>query len=208
MAFDATLIATPALAAVLTKSLRLLLSDIRSAFRGVKSLLPVYHPASAGPEYDMLLAEEVRMLALQLAWWHWMLLGLALLLGEVLTPGGFYLIFFGAAAILTAVLKLAGLDNLALEGLIFAAGAIVSMVLFRRPLLEKFRKELNPHIAVDDISHEQAVALQDIAASAMGKVELRGTAWNALNVGDDAIPTSARCRVEKVDGLTLRVRKL
>ncbi len=156
----------------------------------------------------MLLAEEVRMLALQLAWWHWMLLGLALLLGEVLTPGGFYLIFFGAAAILTAVLKLAGLDNLALEGLIFAAGAIVSMVLFRRPLLEKFRKELNPHIAVDDISHEQAVALQDIAASAMGKVELRGTAWNALNVGDDAIPTSARCRVEKVDGLTLRVRKL
>ena len=28
-------------------------------------------------------------------WWIWVVLGLALLLGEILTPGGFYLLFFG-----------------------------------------------------------------------------------------------------------------
>jgi membrane protein implicated in regulation of membrane protease activity len=146
--------------------------------------------------------------ALQVAWWHWMLLGLVLLLGEVLTPGGFYLIFFGAAAIATAVLKLAGLDSLALEGMVFAAGAIVSLVLFRRRLLARFRKELNPQHRVDDIAAEEAVALQDIAARATGRVELRGTAWNAVNVGGETIPQAARCRIEKVDGLTLRVRLL
>lgn len=148
------------------------------------------------------------MVTLQLAWWHWMLLGLALLLGEILTPGGFYLIFFGAAAILTALLKLAGLDNLAVEGLIFAAGAVVSMIFFRRPLLQRFRKELNPHIPVDDLSAEEAVALQEIAPRSVGKVELRGTAWNALNTGEEAIPQSARCRIDKVDGLTLHVRRI
>jgi len=39
-----------------------------------------------------------------------------------------------------------------------------------------------------------------------GKAELRGTAWNARNVGDTPIAESQRCRVERVDGLTLWVR--
>ena len=39
-----------------------------------------------------------------MAWWIWVLGGLVLLLGEVVTPGGFFVIFFGAGAILRSVI--------------------------------------------------------------------------------------------------------
>ena len=33
-------------------------------------------------------------------WWYWMLLGLVLLGVEMATPGGFYILFFGLAALI------------------------------------------------------------------------------------------------------------
>jgi inner membrane protein len=44
-------------------------------------------------------------------WWTWILLGLVLLLTELVTPRGFYFIFFGSGAVVVGVLaglKLAG----------------------------------------------------------------------------------------------------
>ena len=32
-------------------------------------------------------------------WWYWLLLGLLLLGAEMMTPGGFYILFFGLAEI-------------------------------------------------------------------------------------------------------------
>jgi hypothetical protein len=140
------------------------------------------------------------------AWWMWVLLGLALVTGEILTPGGFYILFFGAGAIVVGLIKLAGLSTgLAAEGLIFVALSIGLLAAFRKPLMEKF-KPLAPEIPVDELTSEVAVALETIAPGAHGKAELRGTAWNARNMGDSVIEKSARCRVEKVDGLTLAIR--
>ena len=34
-------------------------------------------------------------------WWHWLVVGLLLMVGELATPGGFYIIFFGVGAVLT-----------------------------------------------------------------------------------------------------------
>ncbi len=143
-----------------------------------------------------------------MAWWLWVLLGLALLAAELLTPGGFYILFFGAGAIAVGLLKLAGLaPGLAFEGLAFVAISILALVLFRRPLMERFRP-LAPEIPVDELTSEVAVALEQIEGGARGKVELRGTTWNAQNLGQSIISKSARCRVERVDGLTLEVRNL
>jgi len=63
-----------------------------------------------------------------------------------------------------------------------------------------------PKGKVDNLIGETAQALEDIAVDAIGKAELRGAAWNAHNIGDAPIPGSTRCRVERVDGLTLYVR--
>lgn len=142
-------------------------------------------------------------------WWLWMLLGIALLVAEILTPGGFYIIFFGASALCVGILKLTGfIDSLAGEGLLFAGLAVAGVAFFRKPLLERFRHLRVPHNEVDALTSEIAVAVADIPARSLGKVELRGTTWSAQNVGESLIPKAGRCRIDSVDGLTLNVRNL
>jgi membrane protein implicated in regulation of membrane protease activity len=139
-------------------------------------------------------------------WWMWMLLGLALLLCEILTPGGFYVLFFGAGALVVGALNLLGISfGLAGDGLVFAVVSVAALVLFRKPLTQRFRN-LTPQLPVDNLAGESCVAAEDIPAEGRGKVELRGTAWNACNLGTEPIPRAARCRVERVDGLCLYVR--
>lgn len=142
-------------------------------------------------------------------WWLWMLLGIVLLAGEVLTPGGFYIFFFGASALCVGLLKLLGFtQGFASEGVLFAGLAIAGVAFFRKPLVQHFQPLATPPAAVDDLTTEIAVALADIAPGALGKVELRGASWNALNDGPAPIPKAARCRVVRVDGLTLHIRAL
>ena len=63
-----------------------------------------------------------------------------------------------------------------------------------------------PNAEVDAVVGQMAQALEDIAVDAIGKAELRGSAWAARNVGATAITRSQRCRVERVEGLTLHLR--
>ena len=39
-----------------------------------------------------------------MAWWLWVLLGFALVLCELLTPGGFFFLFFGLGAVAVGAL--------------------------------------------------------------------------------------------------------
>jgi len=43
-----------------------------------------------------------------MVWWAWVLGGFFLLLGELLTPGGFFIFFFGVGALVTGALAAAG----------------------------------------------------------------------------------------------------
>lgn len=141
-----------------------------------------------------------------LSWWMWVILGLVLMAGEILTPGGFFILFFGVGAVVVGLLKLAGLaTTLPVDGLIFLAVSVAGLVFFRKPLQEKFQN-LTPDLPVDALTSETAKALEVIAAGAIGKVELRGTTWNAQNVGPEPLETAQRCSVERVEGLTLYVR--
>ncbi len=149
------------------------------------------------------------MEVLAVTWWLWMLIGIVLLVAEILTPGGFYIIFFGASALCVGVLKLSGfIDGLAGEGLLFAGLAVAGVAFFRKPLLERFRHLRVPPGQVDALTSEIAVAIADIPARSLGKVELRGTVWSAQNIGESPILKAGRCRIDSVDGLTLNVRNL
>jgi membrane protein implicated in regulation of membrane protease activity len=48
--------------------------------------------------------------------------------------------------------------------------------------------------------------MEEIPSNGIGKAEMRGTSWNARNIGDKPLARGERCRVERVDGLTLVVR--
>ena len=138
-------------------------------------------------------------------WWHWMFVGLALLGAELVIPGGFYILFFGLSALVVGSAVGLGLDlpDWA-QWLLFSLLAVLSLILFRGRLLATM-KRTTPSAEVDSLIGEQAVALESLAAGAIGKVELRGTTWNAKNSGPAQITKGQRCRVERVDGLTLWV---
>ena len=146
------------------------------------------------------------MESLVLTWWMWILLGLLLLLAEFATPGAFYQFFFGVGAIAVGLVELAGL-HLPVWGqlMLFLVLSIGSLLLLRGPLRVRFDSHL-PDNEVDSLVGEMAKALEEIAPDSVGKAELRGAAWDARNVGDAAIAQSQRCRVERVEGLTIHVR--
>ncbi len=144
--------------------------------------------------------------ALTLSWWTWLVAGLVLFILEAMSGGGLFLLFFGVGAVLIGLLDLSGIHlSFVIQGLIFVVFSVVPLLLFRKPLLERFQHHM-PKGKVDSLIGETAKALHDIPANGMGSAELRGASWTAHNLGHAAIPQSARCRVERVEGLTLYVR--
>lgn len=138
-------------------------------------------------------------------WWHWLVLGLLLMLGELVTPGGFYIIFFGIGALLVGLL--AGIDAagpLWFQVLMFSVLSVGLLALFRARLLTVM--QVDPQAPpVDALVGEVAVTTGSLEPGAIGKVELRGAAWSARNVSSAALSPGARCRVLRVDGLMLDV---
>ncbi len=140
-----------------------------------------------------------------MAWWAWVVLGFALVLVELMTPGGFFFLFFGIAGILVGLLHLAGYAGPAwLQWLLFSIISIVGVALFRRPLLAKFGMAAPKE--VDLLVGEIGQVLQDIAVNSVGKAEVRGTPWTARNVGESSLAKGQRCKVERTEGLTLFIR--
>jgi membrane protein implicated in regulation of membrane protease activity len=138
-------------------------------------------------------------------WWIWLLVGLLLLLAELVTPGGFYIIFFGVGALVVGIL--AGFQAAGppwFQYILFSVVSVVALWLFREKLLQLTRSRSSD--GVDNLVGETAVLLEDISANGIGKAEMRGTSWSTRNVGDKPLARGQRCRVERVEGLTIFVR--
>ncbi|HVZ80426.1 MAG TPA: NfeD family protein [bacterium] len=135
-------------------------------------------------------------------WWIWAVAGLAFGLAEIATPG-FYMIFFGVGAFAASAMSfVAPTSPLWSQILVFTLVSVISLVLFRKPLMKKFGMD-KPIPSRNEIVHEIALAMEDIAPEKVGKAELRGSTWNARNKGTAALMKGQRCRVVKVEGLTL-----
>ena len=140
-----------------------------------------------------------------MSWALWVIFGVGLLVFEILTPGGFFTVFFGIAAFVVAVLvNLGVLESGASQWLTFGILG-TAMILGLRPVL---RRKVEPKTPmVDQIVGETAIALEDLDESGRGKVELRGSSWSALFQGAGGVRKGDRLRVIKMDGLNLVVEK-
>ena len=146
------------------------------------------------------------MESLTLTWWLWLLVGIVLMVAELLLPSGFFCLFFGVGGLAVGVLTAAGLlSSFVGQGLAFIAISLLCIGVLRKPLLTKFHFQNRAH-TVDSLIGETAKAMEAIAPQTIGKVEMRGTSWSAVNIGPEPIPVDVRCRVERVEGLTLYVR--
>ena len=118
---------------------------------------------------------------------------------------GFHLVFFAASAVIVGLLVLLGVSlPVSAQWLLFAALSIGMLVLFRARLREKIKTREQD---VDKLEDEIAVATEQLAAGGTGQAELRGSTWRARNIGELDLEVGDRCRVERVDGLVLSIRK-
>jgi membrane protein implicated in regulation of membrane protease activity len=116
----------------------------------------------------------------------------------------FSLFCIGIAAFTMAVLAVPPLvPPFWMQWLVFAALSVAVLVFVRKPLLGRFRANRGPDADLDYLVGEVAMPEQDLAASAIGKAELRGSVWTVRNVAATEIRKGQRCRVKHVDGLTL-----
>ena len=141
-----------------------------------------------------------------MAWWIWVVAGFLLLALELASPGGFYVFFFGCGALAVGLLAALGwAEPLALQGVLFGGLSVAALVFFR-PLIVRRLHAGAGDAPVDSLVGERAMARGEIAGGGFGKAELRGTTWNARNVGEAPLGPDQACRVERVDGLTLWIR--
>ena len=142
---------------------------------------------------------------MEILWWHWLVLGLALAVAEMASSGGFYIIFFGIGALIVgglAAFNLAGPPWM--QVLLFSVLSVGGLAVFRGRLLRAVQP--NPQTPmVDALVGEVAIADEDVPAGSVGRVELRGTTWSARNETGVSLTRGARCRVTRVDGLMLYI---
>ena len=136
-----------------------------------------------------------------MAWWVWMILGLVLACAEAQITTNFFLLAFGIGGLVVGALT--GFGWLAtpwLERLVITVVSIGALVLLKRTLGDPGGG--SDH-GVDDLRRETATILEDVPADGVGRAELRGATGSARSVDGVALARGTRCRVQRVDGLTL-----
>lgn len=136
-------------------------------------------------------------------WWAWLVTGFLLLGVEVLTVT-FGVMFFGVSAIVLGFMLWAGVRmDPWLQWLLFSTLSVISLALFRRPLMQRWK--VNESRELDTMVGEHAIATEDIPALGAGKAELRGSVWNVRNASEKPVLRGQKAVVAAVDGITLVV---
>ncbi len=134
-------------------------------------------------------------------WWMWFVAGVGLLIFELVTPGGFFAIFFGVAALLVGVLTVLHLASPEwLQWLLFSVFSVLGVVVLRRPVMQRLGL---PTAALpgEEMRGEWALVTEEVRPGEVGKVELRGTAWSAR--ANRTVRVGERVPVERIEGLTV-----
>ena len=141
----------------------------------------------------------------------WFLLGFALIVSELLLPG-FVVIFFGVGAWITAACIWLGLaDSFDTQLIIFLVSSVLSLVLFRKQGKEYFKGKVSGVVRdvseLDDVKGERGIVVEDVVPNSLsGRVEFRGTIWNAD--ADATIRKGTPVEILGRSNLTLKVQPL
>ena len=157
-----------------------------------------------GMELTILLHGPTQQYNSRMDWWMWIAGGLALVVAELATPSGFFIIFFGLSALTVGLLS--GLDvgpAMWAQWLVFTVLSVTYILLFRRRL--ESRMQIPPPPNIDSLVGGLAIVQERLLPGVVGKVEVRGSMWSARNTSSVTLDAGQRARVTAVDGLTLAV---
>jgi membrane protein implicated in regulation of membrane protease activity len=137
-------------------------------------------------------------------WWLWLAGGMALVIAELVTPSGFFIIFFGIGALAVGLLAAAELITTPwLQWFLFTTLSVAALLIFRGRLQAKVL--IPPTTQVDSLIGVRAIVQERLLPGVVGKVEVRGSIWSARNTSNVALDPGQRARVAAVDGLTLAI---
>lgn len=140
-----------------------------------------------------------------MVWWLWISVALLLLIGEAVVPGSVFLIFFALGAGLVGLISFMGGEmGLSLELTIFALSSL-ALCWGLRPLIRSLVNRGEPRQSSPSVVGQRAICISDIPRGQRGRVECRGTTWNASNTGRRDLMQGEEAIVETIDGLLLKI---
>lgn len=139
-------------------------------------------------------------------WWQWLVVSLGLFGVEMLTPGVFFFVFFGAGAFVAAfTTAVETTPEFWQQALVFSLCSMGSLLAFRKQLLQRLPRK-GAAADIDALVGEYLVLDKELSGSDVGRAEFRGSLWSVRS--SDMVPLRAgqRCRIERVSELTLWVK--
>ncbi len=139
----------------------------------------------------------------------WFLVGLVMFIFELATPG-LVMIFFGVGAWVVALLTLLLKIPLNAQLLLFIVFSVLSLVLFRKWLTQTFHgfvtNKQDPAQDLEEFVGHRAIVKEDIHPGRIGKVEFKGTLWEAE--AEEELSKETMVTIVKKNNMTLIVKKI
>ena len=114
-------------------------------------------------------------------------------------------VWFAAGALVSLLLAAFGVDNLAIQIIVFTLVSLVSLIL-TRPLVKKWTRARKQPTNADMVIGEEAVVTETISnTDGKGLAKVNGAVWSARSVDDRVIPAGKTVKVLAIEGVKLIV---
>ena len=138
------------------------------------------------------------------AWLIWAIVAVLLTIGELLTPGMFFLGPVALAAVAAGIVALAGV-GVALQLIVFILGSIASVALLRPIARAHLHMPAALRTGTAALEGTRAVVLERVDVNG-GLVRIGGEEWSArAYMEDQVLQPGARVEVVKIEGATALV---
>lgn len=138
------------------------------------------------------------------AWLIWAIAAVLLAVGEIFTPGMFFMGPVALAAVIAGVVALLGATGAA-QLIVFIAGSVASVWLLRPIARRHLHMPAALRTGTAALEGAKAVVLQRVDADG-GRVRIGGEEWSARSYMEDQVyEPGARVEVVKIEGATALV---
>lgn len=141
-----------------------------------------------------------------MAWVVWVVLAVLLAIGEVLTPGLFFLGPLAVAAVAAAVTSALGAGTVA-SVIVFLIGSLLSLLLLRPIAKRHVRMPAISRTGTDALVGRRAIVTRKVDGAG-GRVRIGGEEWSARSyLDDEEYAEGSTVDVVKIEGATALVSK-
>jgi membrane protein implicated in regulation of membrane protease activity len=138
------------------------------------------------------------------SWVIWSIVAVLLAVGELVTPGMFFLGPVALAAVAAAIVGAVGLGAVA-QLLVFVLGSIASVAVLRPIARSHLRMPPELRTGSDALVGAKAVVLQRVDMNG-GRVKIGGEEWSARTFFDEQVlEPGTRVEIAKIEGATALV---